>query len=136
MDEAWQRAVETALGGEDPSTAQALMLDGCVKCSQGRLPPRSLLEQLIQLTTLSIANTGISTLADFPRLARLEQLSLSDNRIAGGLDHLVEAGLHSLRDLDLSNNKIHSLEDLSPLTRLRLVSLDLYECPVTKVPNY
>ncbi|KAI4994740.1 hypothetical protein ZWY2020_034381 [Hordeum vulgare] len=52
-------------------------------------------------------------------------LTLSDNCIAGGLEHLVEAGLASLRDLDLSNNRIQNVDDLAPLARLRLVSLDL-----------
>ncbi|KAJ6678601.1 ACIDIC LEUCINE-RICH NUCLEAR PHOSPHOPROTEIN 32-RELATED PROTEIN 2 [Salix viminalis] len=57
-------------------------------------------------------------------------------RISGGLEFLVEAGLESLRDLDLSNNRIQYIEDLAPLAKLRLVSLDLYECPVTRVKDY
>lgn len=136
MDEAWERAVEAARGGEDPGTTRSLTLDGALKCAQGRLPPASLFESFSQLRHLSIANVGLSSLADFPCLPHLEQLILSDNRIAGGLEHLVKAGLKSLRDLDLSNNKIQSLEDLAPLSQLRLVSLDLYECQVTRLPDY
>ncbi|MCI34714.1 acidic leucine-rich nuclear phosphoprotein 32-related, partial [Trifolium medium] len=60
----------------------------------------------------------------------------SDNRIAGGLEFLVQAGLDSLRDLDLSNNRIQFIEDLAPLAQVKLVSLDLYECPVTRVKDY
>eukprot|EP00252_Welwitschia_mirabilis_P020821 TRINITY_DN5189_c0_g1_i2.p1 TRINITY_DN5189_c0_g1~~TRINITY_DN5189_c0_g1_i2.p1 ORF type:complete len:516 (+),score=205.83 TRINITY_DN5189_c0_g1_i2:194-1741(+) len=136
MEELWEKAVESALGDEDFSSARSLTLDGAVKCVHGRLPPPSLLEKFCHLKQLSIANVGVSSLADFPRLKHLEKLTLSDNRIAGGLEFLVKAGLESLRDLDLSNNKIQFLDDLAPLAQLKLVSLDLYECPVTRVSNY
>ncbi|XP_072990309.1 acidic leucine-rich nuclear phosphoprotein 32-related protein-like [Typha latifolia] len=140
MDEAWERAVETALGNHsNPSSSsppRSLTLDGAVKCLHGRLPPPWLLERYQSLEHLSIANVGVSSLEKFPRLRNLTRLILSDNRIAGGLEFLVEAGLDSLRDLDLSNNRIQFLEDLAPLANLRLVSLDLYECPVTRVRDY
>ena len=137
MEEAWERAVEAARGGEASGSVRSLTLDGAVKCPQGRLPAASLLQQFSQLRLLSIANVGLSSLSGFPTLPRLEQLILSDNRISSGLDSLVSAGLVSLLELDLSNNKIHSLDDLLPLSKLRkLVSLDLYECPVTRVHGY
>ncbi|KAJ9147097.1 hypothetical protein P3X46_029299 [Hevea brasiliensis] len=137
MDEIWERAVETALDGQtDNAAARSLTLDGAVKCVQGRLPPPSLLEKFENLQHLSIANIGVSTLEQFPRLRNLQKLILSDNRIAGGLEFLVEAGLDSLRDLDLSNNRIQYIEDLAPLAQLKLISLDLYECPVTRVKDY
>ncbi|XP_022638378.1 acidic leucine-rich nuclear phosphoprotein 32-related protein isoform X1 [Vigna radiata var. radiata] len=137
MDEIWERAVETALDGEkDHASARTLTLDGAVKCVQGRLPPPTLLERFQNLQHLSIANVGVSTLEQFPRLRNLQKLNLSDNRIAGGLEFLVQAGLDSLRDLDLSNNRIQYIEDLAPLAQVKLVSLDLYECPVTRVKDY
>lgn len=137
MDEIWERAVETALDGQtDYASVRTLTLDGAVKCVHGRLPPPSLFEKFQNLNHLSIANTGVSSLEQFPRLRNLQKLILSDNRIAGGVEYLVEAGLDSLRDLDLSNNRIQSIEDLAPLAQLRLVSLDLYECPVTRVKDY
>ncbi|KAK7386524.1 hypothetical protein VNO78_26811 [Psophocarpus tetragonolobus] len=137
MDEIWERAVETALDGEkDHASARTLTLDGAVKCVQGRLPPPSLLERFQNLQHLSIANVGVSSLEQFPRLRNLQKLNLSDNRIAGGLEFLVQAGLDSLRDLDLSNNRIQYIEDLAPLAQVKLVSLDLYECPVTRVKDY
>lgn len=137
MDEIWERAVETALDGQtDHASARTLTLDGAVKCVQGRLPPPSLLERFQNLQHLSIANIGVSSLEQFPKLQNLQKLILSDNRIAGGLEFLVEAGLDSLRDLDLSNNRIQYIEDLAPLAQLKLVSLDLYECPVTRVKDY
>ena len=136
MDEAWERAVEQARALEEASETRRLTLDGVVKCAQGRLPPAAIFAPFTQLKHLSIANVGLSSLADFPTLPHLETLILSDNRIAGGLEHLVQAGLKSLKDLDLSNNKIQLLEDLAPLARLKLQSLDLYECPVTRGPEY
>ncbi|OAY60720.1 acidic leucine-rich nuclear phosphoprotein 32-related protein [Manihot esculenta] len=137
MDEIWERAVETALDGQtDHAAARTLTLDGVVKCVHGRLPPPSLLEKFENLLQLSIANIGVSSLDQFPRLRNLQKLILSDNRISGGLEFLVDAGLDSLRDLDLSNNRIQYIEDLAPLAQLKLISLDLYECPVTRVKDY
>lgn len=137
MDEIWERAVETALDGQtDVASVRTLTLDGAVKCVHGRLPPPAIFEKFQSLQHLSIANIGLSSLEPFPRLQNLLRLILSDNRIAGGLKFLVEAGLESLRDLDLSNNRISDINDLSPLAELRLVSLDLYECPVTRVKDY
>ncbi|GMP31737.1 hypothetical protein CsSME_00005824 [Camellia sinensis var. sinensis] len=137
MDEIWERAVETALDGQtDVASVRILTLDGAVKCVHGRLPPPSLFDKFQNLQHLSLANIGLSSLDQFPRLHNLQRLILSDNRIAGGLELLVEAGLDSLRDLDLSNNRIQGINDLKPLAELKLVSLDLYECPVTRVKDY
>lgn len=140
MDEAWERAVETALGSQSNTSAgsppRSLTLDGAVKCLHGKLPPPEILERFQSLEHLSIANIGVSSLEKFPRLRNLTRLILSDNRIAGGLEFLVEAGLDALRDLDLSNNRIQFVEDLAPLAQMRLVSLDLYECPVTRIKDY
>ncbi|OAY76745.1 Acidic leucine-rich nuclear phosphoprotein 32-related protein [Ananas comosus] len=131
MDEAWERAVETALGSQSNTSAgsppRSLTLDGAVKCLHGKLPPPEILERFQSLEHLSIANIGVSSLEKFPRLRNLTRLILSDNRIAGGLEFLVEAGLDALRDLDLSNNRIQFVEDLAPLAQMRLVSLDLYD---------
>ncbi|XP_042042146.1 acidic leucine-rich nuclear phosphoprotein 32-related protein-like [Salvia splendens] len=137
MDEIWERAVEMALDGQtDVDLVRTLTLDGAVKCVHGRLPPPSLFEKFHNLQHLSMANIGASSLEQFPRLRNLQKLILSDNRIAGGLEFLVAAGPESLRDLDLSNNRISDINDLRPLAELRLVSLDLYECPVTRIKDY
>jgi hypothetical protein len=132
----WDRAVELAQGGESAGEVQTLSLDGVVKCAQGKLPKPKVFAPFTQLKRLSIANVGLSSLADFPSLPHLEWLILGDNRIAGGLEHLVYAGLTSLRELDLSNNKIQAVEDLKPLAQFKLESLDLYECTVTRSVDY
>ncbi|KAI3969833.1 hypothetical protein MKX01_038301 [Papaver californicum] len=139
MDEVWEKAVKTALdldGQTDYATVKTLTLDGAVKCYQGKLPSQNLLEKFKGLEHLSIANVGVTSLERFPCITTLQKLNLSDNRIVRGLEFLVKAGLDSLRDLDLSNNRIQVVEDLAPLAELKLESLDLYECPVTKIKDY
>ncbi|MCL7024749.1 hypothetical protein MKW94_000812 [Papaver nudicaule] len=137
MDEVWEKAVKTALDGQtDDATVKTLTLDGVVKCYQGKLPSQNLLEKFKGLEHLSIANVGVSSLERFPCITTLQKLNLSDNRIVRGLEFLVKAGLDSLTDLDLSNNRIQAFEDLAPFAELKLVSLDLYECPVTKIKDY
>ncbi|KAK2989832.1 hypothetical protein RJ640_029560 [Escallonia rubra] len=97
----WERAVEIALDGQtDVASVRTLTLDRAVKCVHGRLPPPALLEKFNNLQHLSVANIGISSLEQFPHLQNLQKLILSDNRIVGGLEYLVEADLESLRDLD------------------------------------
>ncbi|KAE8701774.1 Acidic leucine-rich nuclear phosphoprotein 32-related protein [Hibiscus syriacus] len=128
---------DDASGHTDHTAARTLTLDGAMKCVQGRIPPPSLLEKFENLEHLSIANIGVSSLEQFPRLRNIQKLILSDNRIASGLEFLFEAGLDSLRDLDFSNSRIQYIEDLAPLAQLKFVSLDLYyQCPVTRVKDY
>uniref|UniRef100_A0A0D6R1X3 U2A'/phosphoprotein 32 family A C-terminal domain-containing protein n=1 Tax=Araucaria cunninghamii TaxID=56994 RepID=A0A0D6R1X3_ARACU len=136
MEKAWEKAVEAAKGGQNPSEILSLTLDGALKSAPCKLPPAALFEQFSRLQHLSIANAGLISLEGFPSLPHLKRLVLSDNRISGGLEHLVQAGLKSLQDLDLSNNRIQAFEDLVPLSQFNLVSIDLYECPVTRLLDY
>ncbi|GLC49619.1 hypothetical protein PLESTB_000268100 [Pleodorina starrii] len=56
---------------------------------------------------------------------------------AGGLQHLVDAGLTNLRTLELANNRIATVEELAPLKELKaLQSLDVFECPLAKQPSF
>lgn len=136
MEKAWEKAIDVARGAQKTDETFVLTLDGALKCAPSRLPSAGLFEQFPFLQHLSLANTGLISLEGFPCLPHLRRLVLSDNRISGGLEHLVQAGLKSLQDLDLSNNRIGTFEDLVPLSQLRLGSLDLYECPVTRLPDY
>ena len=101
------------------------------------LPPSQGLDSFVNLTSLSLCSLGLTSLEGFPPLPKLTALTLSDNRLTGGLQHLVSAGLHSLRRLDLANNRIARLDELSPLSQLKgLHSLDLLDCPcVERTPD-
>jgi Leucine-rich repeat (LRR) protein len=81
------------------------------------------------------------------------QLQLGDNKLSGGLDAI--SGCSKLGQLGLAGNKIRELEDLKPLVWITclyrvcvlsalyiqssltsLVSLDLYNCPITSLEEY
>lgn len=56
---------------------------------------------------------------------------------AGGLQHLVDAGLTSLRILELANNRISRVEELESLKGLTsLQSLDVDACPLATKPDF
>lgn len=131
--DSWHSAVEQArvsAGGRRPEETQILNLDSRLKINT--LGP---LVNYPNLQELSVCSVGLSSLEGCPALPKLTGLTLSDNRIAGGLEHL--AHLSALIVLDLSNNRLADIEDLAPLTRLRkLQTLDFYQCPVTQQPRY
>eukprot|EP00243_Klebsormidium_subtile_P012666 TRINITY_DN7849_c0_g2_i1.p1 TRINITY_DN7849_c0_g2~~TRINITY_DN7849_c0_g2_i1.p1 ORF type:complete len:247 (+),score=75.05 TRINITY_DN7849_c0_g2_i1:103-843(+) len=131
--DSWQSAVEqarAAAGGRRPEETQVLNLDSRLKTNT--LGP---LADYSNLQDLSVCSVGLSSLEGFPALPKLRLLTLSDNRIAGGLEHL--AHLSALIVLDLSNNRLADIEDLAPLKRLwKLQTVDFYQCPVTQQPRY
>jgi Leucine-rich repeat (LRR) protein len=120
--------VEASRGGHNPSEIVSLTLDNALKGMSCRLPPTTLFEQFPRLQQLSLANAGLTSLEWFPSLPHLKRLILSDNRISHSLEHLVQAGLKSLEDLDLSNNRIQVLEDKSCLDHLLTSLKPLFIC--------
>ena len=89
------------------------------------------------LNKLSLCHVGLTSLAGFPPLPNLSRLILADNRIADGLQHLVDADLQGLRVLSLAHNRISDIRELEPLKELSLTHLDLCECPVAQnTENY
>ena len=87
------------------------------------------------LKTLSCASCGLTSLAGFPTLPNLADLSLNDNRIAGGLDGL--RGCVALKQLSLANNKLASVDELTPLADdLTLSVLELEANPLTESEDY
>lgn len=107
-----------------------LVLDNA-RCSE----VNGLSNQLTGLCRLSIVNAGLISLKGFPSLPNLKELQLGDNKLSGGLEAL--AGCPKLSRLGLAGNKFGELEDLKPLRTLTtLVSLDLYNCPITSLEEY
>ena len=108
--------------GEKLEEVEILTLDSMFNSStvQG-------LDKCVNLKELSLIGCGISDLEGFPKLPLLRKLELSDNRIAGGLESL--ADLDSLVELSLGGNKVASVDELKPITGLRIQTLDLAGCP-------
>jgi len=94
-----------------------------------------LLAKCENLKTLSCASCGLTSLAGFPTLPNLVDLSLNDNRIAGGLDGL--RGCVGLKQLSLANNKLADVDELKPLADdLTLSVLELEANPLTQSDDY
>ncbi|TVU04239.1 hypothetical protein EJB05_50186, partial [Eragrostis curvula] len=140
-DAAWERAIAAASKSASSASAapKTLTLDGAVKSTTGRLPSPAVLERVAgSLEELSVAGARLSSLAGLPRLPALRRLSLPDNRLSGAavLSAVAEACGATLRHLNLGNNRFAEVEELTPLTKLGVEVLDLYQCPVTKVKGY
>mmetsp|Transcript_26344 Transcript_26344/g.63498 ORF Transcript_26344/g.63498 Transcript_26344/m.63498 type:complete len:278 (+) Transcript_26344:183-1016(+) len=117
-------------GTKDPSEVEALCLDQA-KCTEGL----GALEPFAQLGSLSIQDAGISSLETLPALEYLTELKMSDNKIKGGLEHLLRCP--NLERLYLAGNQIATLDALEKLSGLsKLELLDLEGNPVTKEPSY
>ncbi|GIL79967.1 hypothetical protein Vretimale_12827 [Volvox reticuliferus] len=129
-----QQAIKDILNKESKQPEEVLTLTLDSACKSTHITG---LDAFVNLKFLSLAGLGLTTLDGFPKLPQLVRLNLSDNRITGGLQHLVDAGLTSLRILELANNRIATAEELAPLKELKALQvLDLDQCPISKQPNY
>jgi hypothetical protein len=90
-----------------------------MRCPRTKPLPAQGLERFTNLVTLSLGSVNLTSLTNFPQLPKLQNLLLSDNKIAGGLEALTAAKLDQLTELDLSNNKFASLPSFKPLAGLR-----------------
>jgi hypothetical protein len=97
---------------------------------------KSYLEEFNNLERLSLNQTGLKTLENFPINEDLSRLELSDNEITGDqLKHLAKYSL--LHTLKLANNKLKTYEDIKDLGLLKyLKNLDLENNEVTKLYDY
>mmetsp|Transcript_14948 Transcript_14948/g.20266 ORF Transcript_14948/g.20266 Transcript_14948/m.20266 type:complete len:191 (-) Transcript_14948:999-1571(-) len=94
------------------------------------------LQTFVKLEMISFNICRLQTLENFPVLASLSRVELSDNQIKGGdLQHL--SGNKSIETLKLANNKIENLSDLEALKALtNLKNLDLEGNPLCEKPEY
>lgn len=89
-----------------------------------------------QFDSIDLSDNSIVKLEGFPRLLRLKQLLLCNNRITRVGPYL-ENQLPNLETLILTNNRIERLQDLDLLGSLKkLQVLSLVENPVTKQRGY
>ncbi|CAH8624313.1 unnamed protein product [Heterobilharzia americana] len=122
--------VELERGKREPGEITELNLD-----NSKSVDVEGLTDEYSSLEVLSMTNVGLQSLAGLPCLTSLKSLELSSNLISGGLDALLKCP--NIEQLNLSSNKIESVEALLPLAKLsELRSLDLGNCPVTATDNY
>ncbi|ETN85756.1 leucine Rich repeat-containing domain protein [Necator americanus] len=114
------------LRDRDPATVEDLVLDGCESTEI-----EGVNDKLVNLQSLSMVHVGLQSLKNLPKLPQLSKLDISDNNIAGGLEHVAD-NCPELLHLNLASNKIAKVEDLAPLKKLKLAELDLFNNPVTE----
>lgn len=112
------------LRDRDPATVEDLVLDGCESAEI-----EGLTDKLVRLQSLSMVHVGLQSLKNLPKLPMLTKLDISDNSIAGGLEHVADC-CPELLHLNLASNKIAKVEDLEPLKKMKLCELDLFNNPV------
>lgn len=125
-----EKRVALELRGRNPSQVKELNLDNCRSTNI-----IGLTDEYTNLEILSLNNVGLTTLKGFPALPKLRKLELSDNRISNGLNFL--NGCKRLTHLNLSGNKIKDLDTLKPLEEFEnLKNLDLFNNEVTSIDDY
>ncbi|CAK1546095.1 unnamed protein product [Leptosia nina] len=125
-----EKRIALELRGRNPSQIKELNLDNCRSTAIVGLT-----DEYINLEILSLNNAGLTSLKGFPTLPKLRKLELSDNRISNGLNFL--NGCKKLTHLNLSGNKITTIETLKPLEEFEnLKNLDLFNNDVTNVEDY
>jgi len=125
-----EKFIEEELGGREPEEVEELNIDSC-KASH----ISGLTDKFINLQTLSIANSELTSLKGFPSLQNLRKLDLSDNRISGGLEALT--GCPKLEYIGLSGNPIKDNSSLEPLQKLaHLQTLELFNCDIASTQKY
>lgn len=87
--------------------------------------------------SIDFINNDLRVLGNFPRLNRLQQLLLNNNRISK-IDSGLSEFLPNLHTIILTNNALSELGDLQPLFELRktLTHLSILDNPVAKKNHY
>jgi len=126
-----EKRIELEKRHRAPDQVTELNLDNCKGCTA----VEGLTDEFVNLHTLSLIGSGLTSLKGFPKLPKLKKLELSDNKISGGLQILKDC--EKLSTLNLSGNRIKdlsTLQDLKELANLR--ALDLYNNEVTSSEDY
>ncbi|GFR47886.1 hypothetical protein Agub_g9696, partial [Astrephomene gubernaculifera] len=89
-----------------------------------------------QFDSIDLSDNAIVRLDGFPKLPRLKQLLLNNNRV-GRISRGLEEFIPNLEVLILTNNRINNLQDIDPLATLpKLEQLSLHGNAVMTKPNY
>eukprot|EP00124_Ichthyophonus_hoferi_P000829 Ihof_evm15s34 gene=Ihof_evmTU15s34 len=115
-----ESAIKSKLNGIPASKLDELTLDGVAANTI-----TGLTDEFTSLTTLSMNNMRLQSLEGFPSFPKLARLELNDNRLTGGLEHLI--GCPALMSLSLMNNRLKDrsvLEPLKALPNLRVLDIE------------
>ncbi|KAI8887446.1 L domain-like protein, partial [Backusella circina FSU 941] len=86
--------------------------------------------------TIDFVNNDLRVFGNFPRLNRLQNVFLNNNRISK-IESNINEFLPSLKTIILTNNAISELGDLEPLILCKkLTHLSVMDNPVAKKPHY
>ncbi|KAJ9517042.1 hypothetical protein QJQ45_002559 [Haematococcus lacustris] len=89
-----------------------------------------------QFDSIDMSDNVVARLEGFPRLLRLTQLLLNNNRISR-INKACHDAIPNLQTLILTNNRISNLQDLDPLSGFpKLTMLSLIGNPVVLKSNY
>ncbi|VDL78134.1 unnamed protein product [Nippostrongylus brasiliensis] len=75
------------LRDSDPGTVEDLVLNSCESAEIEGLTIR---DKLVKLQSLSMVHVGLQSFKNMPKLSMPSKLDISDNSIAGGLEHVAD----------------------------------------------
>eukprot|EP00347_Sterkiella_histriomuscorum_P009084 403342577 len=95
---------------------------------------KTFLEGFSETQFLSMNSTQLKSIANLPKMVKLERLELNDNKIGSSSDSLLSLIpdlYENLRVLKISNNSIKTIEEIQGLAKCpKLESLDLSNNPI------
>lgn len=107
-----EKRINLELRGRQPVEVKHLDLSGC-KTGGDMM---GLTDEYINLESLDLNNSFITSLKTFPKLKALKKVDLSGNRLTKGLEYLTECT--NLNHIIINGNRFKELEVLEPLKSL------------------
>ena len=131
--------LQNELGSHDPSTVDDLNLEGgLLDAPKLTEEHKKTLEKYSSLVHLTISNGILESLENFPKLPKLEILELHNNSLTGEDLKEVVTRCSNLYKIDLSENKIESLDVFDVLKgHKKIIKLNIEGNPITSSnPDY
>ena len=122
-------------GNKEPIDVSEIICDN-INIKEINEESKVALEKYQKAKILSLNSCQLKNLKNLPNISSIEEIQLSDNHINGQeiKNLLIYPRLSKIK---LCNNIIKEVSELESLKKLSdLVSLDLSECPITKIDNY
>lgn len=90
-------------------------------------------DEFVNLETLDLSNSAITSLRAFPKLASLKKVDLSGNRLGKGLENL--AACTALNHIIITGNRLKDVESMEPLKTLHSLTHLEVGCNLGNVSN-